>query len=154
MDPLHLQTPPSSPQDITGVGPQEILASEGTPVPGQQMVTSEEKQVLLALIQKIKDSLSNLGAQDFAGKDKADMNRRALLHQVFNKLQLVGVDLTDRQSVSDFIANLRQQSPELADQFEKAMSVLLGEEGVASSETADPNMNQPIPNGDPNQEPG
>lgn len=130
MDPLNPLQIPQGAQ----AGPPDMV--------DQQMVTPEEKQVLLALIQKIKDSLSNLQAQSFAGNDKNDMNRRELLQQVFSKLQLVGVDLTDRQSVADFIDNLRQQSPELADQFEKAMSVLLGEEDVSTPEEESINMNQ------------
>lgn len=129
MDPL---TPPGSqdPQMPLPPAPPQVPPSmQGQPSSGQdqQVVSPQEKQVLLDLIQKIHEKLSNVRAQDFAGKNKIELIRRELLKQVFSKLQLAGVDLTDRQSVADFISNLRQQSPLLADRFEQAMAALLGD---------------------------
>ena len=98
---------------------------------GSQPVTEEQKQVLVDMISEIRSRMDDLKALQFASSNKTDTLRRSLLKQVFEKLQMAGVDLTDRSSVTDFLSNLRQESPELADMFEKSMDVLLGGEGVA-----------------------
>lgn len=133
--PIPPQTPPGPPMSFGMPG----AMGEATD-PSQQPVTQEERQVLLDLIQKIRDNLSNLKARDFAANGKLETIRRNLLHQVFDKMQMAGIDLNDRQSVSDFIENLRQQDPTLADQFEKAMEALLGAP-PEPTDGADPNMN-------------
>lgn len=93
---------------------------------GQQMVTEQEKQQLLDIIAKIKSKLADLNAVRFASRDKNEKVRRDILKQVFEKLQLAGVDLSDKRSVADFIARIRANNPELADMFEQSMNVLLG----------------------------
>jgi hypothetical protein len=90
-------------------------------------------QELLNLIQQIRQKLGSFNAMQFASSNKTDRLRRDMLRQVFEKLQLAGVDLTDQRSVSAFIANLREQNPEMADMFEKAMEVLLGGGEVSQS---------------------
>ena len=100
---------------------------------GSQPVTEEQKQVLVDMISEIRSRMDDLKALQFASDNKTDTLRRSLLKQVFEKLQMAGVDLTDRSSVADFLANLRQEAPELADMFEKSMDVLLGGQGETPS---------------------
>jgi hypothetical protein len=92
----------------------------------QQMATPEQKQQLLALIALIRQKMEGLKSINFATQGKMDAYRRQILLQVFEKLQLAGVDLNDPQSVSVFIEKLRQQNPVMAEQFEQAMDALLG----------------------------
>jgi hypothetical protein len=120
MPPIPTQVPPVVPP----VGPS---VGQDQPVPGgDQLISPEQKQSLLDMIQQIRQKLGSFNAMQFASSNKTDKIRRDLLKQVFEKLQLAGVDLTDRQSVAAFMAKLKEDSPELADMFEKAMGALLG----------------------------
>ncbi len=93
----------------------------------QQMASPEERQRLLDMIEEINGNLHTLEAQGFAGKHQLDKTRADLLQEVFQKLQLAGVDLNDRASVAAFIGELKKNAPLLATQFEEAMGVLLGD---------------------------
>lgn len=150
-----LQGPPPSPPEAQGIPPTETgmgIPSMPPADPNMQVpqdVSPEERQILLDLIEKIKANLGNLRAQDFAGKNSVEMTRRTLLRQAFEKLQLAGVDLTDRESVAAFIANLREQNPTLADQFEQAMAVLLGAADGGGFATPSVPGEDPMMGGDP-----
>lgn len=132
------QVPPQMPSQ--GMPPQMTPTMPSQPdISGSQPVTDQQKQELLALIETIRQKLGSFHAQDFAGKNKVDRTKKELLRQVFQVLQQAGVDLTDRQSVANFIDKLRQQNPQLADQFEQSMSYLLGESTGAPIMPGDPN---------------
>lgn len=152
VSPMALPTPPAPPVAPDAQGDEMPPA----PMPGgdpssQQPVTDQEKQVLLQLIQSIRTKLATVKAQDVAGTQKLDLLRQQLLQQVFEKLQMAGIDLTDRDSVATFIANLRQQVPQLADQFEAAMGALLGNPAHPGAQGgAGP---APDPSQDPSQDP-
>lgn len=90
------------------------------------MASEEQRQELLNMIKQIQMKLGSHSANSFASKNKSDQSRRSVLKQVFEKLQMAGVDLSDKESVAMFIEKLRQENPELADMFEKSMDVLLG----------------------------
>ena len=102
-------------------------------------ISDQQKQELLDMITQIKSKLGSFQAVKFASDNKKEKVRLDLLKQVFEKLQLAGVDLSDQQSVSAFIEKLKQANPELANNFEQAMNVLLegGKTGLA--EVQDPN---------------
>src|ERR1035437_9011451 len=121
MDPTQTQMPGDAP--VPPVTPP--MPPQGAPTT-DQTVSPEQKQTLLDLIGQIREKLSSFNATKFASSNKTESMRRDLLKQVFDKLQLAGVDLTDRQSVADFMTKLQQQNPQLAQGFEKAMEVLLG----------------------------
>ena len=114
-----------------------------------EVVTPEEKQVLLQLIKTIQSHLQALHATNFASQNKTEVLRRALLQEVFQKLQLAGIDLTDRQSVAKFMTSLQQQNPTVAANFEKAMGALLGP--MTGGGFATPQPQQPDQAGDPNE---
>ena len=157
MDPT--QAPPIAPPAVPSpMGDPSQIPPQGQP-DGSQPVSDQQKQALLDLIGQIREKLSSLGATKFASSNKTESFRRDLLKQVFEKLQMAGVDLTDQQSVATFMAKLQQSNPELAQGFEKAMEVLLGgTEGGQFATPQDPNaqadpgvlpqdnMNNPNPN--------
>jgi len=125
-----------------GMPPQDPsqVPVQGMPVGGEQPISEEQKQVLLDMISQIRTKLGDLNATRFAAGNKTEVLRRDLLRQVFEKLQLAGVDLSSRESVAAFIMKLQQESPELASMFEKSMDVLLGGvEGGAFGVPQDPN---------------
>lgn len=119
--------------------PQMPPAPGGQPTdPNQQPVSEEQKQALLDMIAEIKNKIGSVKAMSFAATNKNELERKALLKEVFDKLQMAGVDLSDRQSVSDFMQNLNKESPELAHMFEQSMEILLG--GAPKPPQADPSM--------------
>jgi hypothetical protein len=145
MDPN--QIPQGMPQGVppmppTPTDPGMPMPQPGVPVGGDQPISEEEKQVLLDLIAKIRDQLGEVQAMGFASGNKSEVLRRDLLKQVFEKLQLAGVDLNSRESVGAFIMRLQEQNPELAQMFEKAMDVLMGSKGSFGGGT-DPNAPPP-----------
>ena len=130
--------------------PETTIAEQPQMQIGSQQITEEEKQKLLAIIKQIREKLGSLNATQFASNNKTEQIRRDLLKKVFEKLQVAGVDLTDNQSVSDFLLKLKEDNPELAGMFEQAMDVLLGgEAGESFSDPQDPNamMDLNIPQG-------
>jgi len=121
---------------------QQMQPGQPTGMP----VSDEQKQELLGMIQKIKDKLTPLSAVRFASDNKTEEFRKSMLKQVFEKLQMAGVDLSDKNSVAEFIASLKENNPELAQMFEESMDVLLGNSEVNSfGEPQDPNAMLDIP---------
>jgi hypothetical protein len=130
MDPNQIQQGGVSPQQETQ-DPQVAIVDQTQDQSqiqqqNNQPITDQQKEELLNMIDQIKAKLGSLSATRFASGNKAEVLRRSLLKQVFEKLQSAGVDLSDRQSVADFMGRLRQDNPELADLFEQAMDSLLG----------------------------
>lgn len=135
--------PPADPS----VPPQDPTAGAPQPDPGSPpMASPEEIQQLQLLIQSIRSKLGGFHAQNFAAQNVLERTRRELLRQVFEKLQLAGVDLTSPESVAAFIAKLQQQNPQLAIQFEQAMEALLkSPTGGKFATPANANASMPLP---------
>ena len=147
-DPTQMQPPQIDPSQGMPSVPPMPQGGEGSmmpPMPTAQPVSEEQKQELLDLIQGIREKLGSFNAQSFAGNNKVDRTRRELLRQVFEALQKSGIDLTNRESVAAFIEKLREQSPELADQFEEAISALLGETDFAPPSDPNASMDLGVP---------
>ena len=66
-----------------------------------------------------------------------DLVRRSLLQQVFDKLELIGISLSERQSVADFIIDLQKWDSIAVKRFDENMDVLLGSEVVDKQENND-----------------
>lgn len=161
MDPNQIQggVPPelsqmpvegSMPMPPQGMPPQGMppQGMPQQPMGGAQPMTDEQKQELLGLIEQIKAKLGSLKAVRFASSNATEKMRLDLLKKVFKKLQIAGVDLTNRESVANFIMKLKETNPELADNFEKAMDVLLGGEsggGFSSPEDFNKEVDLGIP---------
>ena len=121
------QTAPADPSQGAPTDPsQDVQPTPG----GDQPVSEQQKQALLDMINEIRVKLGKFHAVSFASKNKIEAVRSSILKQVFEKLQLAGVDLTDKDSVANFLAKLQQTNPQLAANFEKAMNMLLGGEGM------------------------
>lgn len=128
------QMPDTPPQDPSQMPPQQDSSQAEMPPqvdpsqvsPDQTPITPEQKQALIDSINKIRAKLGAFHANNFASQNKLEVMRSTMLKQVFEKLQMAGVDLTSQQSVAQFLADLKQDNPELAQNFEKAMEALLG----------------------------
>jgi hypothetical protein len=104
----------------TQIDPTQDPAAGGAPI------SQAQRQELLDLLEKIKGQMKTLEATRFASSNKAEISRKSVLKQVFERLQASGIDLSNRESVAAFIAKLQQLNPELASMFEKNMDALLG----------------------------
>lgn len=114
--------------------PQAVMGA------GDQPISEEQRQALMEMISKVKGEINSLDATKLASGDKNEALRKDLLRQVFEKLQMAGVDLSSRESVAAFIMKLQENNPELAAMFEKAMDALLGNpEGGSMGAPQDPN---------------
>lgn len=124
---------------VESMQPAPESMQTGQPAGAEQPITEQQKQELMKMLSAVQEKLSKLNANRFAGSGKLDEAKQKLLQEIFQKLQMAGVDLTDQQSVADFIERLRQRSPELAQLFEEAMNMLLGQGGqeVPQSPTID-----------------
>lgn len=93
---------------------------------GEQTVTPEQVQEMQTLIDNIKQKTEEARVNRTAGENRLESVRSQILKRVFEILQLSGVDLTQRESVSDFLNTLKARNPDLALWFEQSMDVLLG----------------------------
>lgn len=128
------QMPQAPSQDPSQMPPQQDpsqaeMPPQGDPQqasPDQTPITPEQKQALIDLVNQVRAKLGAFHAHNFAAQNKLETMRSAMLKQVFEKLQMAGVDLTSQESVAKFLMELKQENPELAQNFEKAMEALLG----------------------------
>jgi len=105
------------------------VAPEVPGVPGEgEFVSEEKRQGLLSMIEDIRGKVGEANAAGFATDNMQDVNRSEALQQVFSMMQEAGVDLTDPQSVGEFIEKLRESNPDMAALFEESMNQLLGGE--------------------------
>lgn len=139
LDPNQQMLPPENQGMPEGmpIDPMQVPPQEG--MGDDQPVSEEQKQALIELINQLRQKIGSFNAMDFASKNKIEQMRSDILQQVFEKLQLAGVDLSSTESVREFIDKLRQDSPELAEMFEQAMDALLGgEQSGMSTSPQDP----------------
>jgi hypothetical protein len=102
------------------------------------MVTPEQRQQLMDLIEATKGKVSELNTALFSSQNASEQARSEALREVFAILQQAGVDLQDPQSVADFLAKIREVNPEVAQMLEESLEALLTGEAPAP---ADNNMN-------------
>lgn len=114
-------------------------------IPAPAAVGPEARQALLERISSIRQTLNNTKATGVAANGQNDAVRQTMLRQVFQKLQLAGVNLNDKASVAAFIEKLRVQNPVMAQNFERSMEYLLGENPQdASQSVQSPSSDAPI----------
>lgn len=129
MDPTQMpQMPVAMPS--RGAQPQMPAGSDKMP----KMASPEERQQLLDMIAQMKEKMGNFNAVSFASDNQSEQQRMDILKEVFSQLAAAGVDLTDPQSVNNFIEQLRIKNPEIAQMFEEALDALLGKEEIDTGE--------------------
>lgn len=125
--------PPAGGAPDMGAMPGGMTPGASTPTGAQDMASPEQKQQLMDLIDQIRSQLGELNALQFAHTNQSLQQKNDLLKEVYSELQAAGVDLTDPQSVAQFIEQLKKKSPDLAQLFEQSMMSLLGAPQPASS---------------------
>lgn len=153
MDPEQQVGIPQTPPQPQGMG---MPAPTGAPESGAQMATGEQRQQLLDLIGATMDKLGDVNTARFSAENSAALNKSDALKEIFSIMQRAGVDLTDLQSVSEFLNGLREQNPEMAEFFEQNLNQLLGGEPITpetgvtdpiatTDQSASMNNNETIP---------
>jgi len=128
-----------------------VQTSGPLPVPGQpsgagKLATPEQMQQLKTLLEQIKGKMAENETGRFASDNTVDAGRQDAIREMFGLLQEAGVDLTDPASVGQFLEEMRQADPELAQTFEQTLSDLLGVEGgLGEGEGAPPVDAGPAP---------
>lgn len=117
---------PDTPMDPTAMMPQTDPMQAQAAAPTDGMATPEQKQQLMDLLAKIRQQMSEVNAAQFVRSNAAQQKSQETLKEVFHELQAAGVDLTDPKSISQFLSNLREQSPDLAQLFEQVLNSLMG----------------------------
>lgn len=117
--------------------------------PGQQPITDEQKQELQTLIDQIRGSLDGAQGATLSGATDDEDARRSALKEVFMAMKMAGVDLTNPESVAQFITKLKEMNPDLAALFEESVNELLGEQAMPAEEELP--VEEPIMNQNPNE---
>ena len=114
--------------DPTQAAPMEGAAPEATP----GMASPEQMAQIKELMNNIEEKYRQMNAEVFAGGNQTESQKKELVIEVFKALQGAGVDLTDVNSVKQFLDQLQQENPDLYDIFVSAFEGLLGGEAGAA----------------------
>lgn len=109
----------------------------------EQMATPQQRQQLLDIIDATRGKLGELNTAKFSVLNSGKQLKSDTLKEAFTILQQAGVDLTNPESVAQFLAQLKQSNPELFQYFEEAFNDLLGEDQGPVSTPG--NMNETLP---------
>jgi len=92
---------------------------------GQEMSQDEMRSNLSDLMAQIEAKYQDFNSAKFSADNKnADANAQAL-KGVFDMFENLGVDPEDPAQLQTFFDNLRERSPEIADQVEKAIQSIV-----------------------------
>lgn len=136
MDPLNnVQSAPESPEKVPGVPMTDTLVPPAA--------NSEEMKANLAdMMAKLDGKFQDFNSNKFSADNQLKDQQGQTLGILFDLLEKAGVDPSNPEEVKAFIENIKMQSPELGDQLEQALQVILGEEEVSSEQVpVENNMN-------------
>lgn len=115
------------PMDPTAMDPNAAVPTEGA-----EMATPEQIESLRELMSEIETKYRQMNAESFAGGNQTEALRKDLVLDVFKMLKDVGVDLSNPESVREFLNKMEEENPDLYDLFVSSFEGLLGQgEGVA-----------------------
>lgn len=130
-------TAPLTPGNSVGATPD---------VPGVDApMTPEHKAELAELLSKIKQEYMKWKSMSFGVQNQANEFRREQLKTVFQMLQAKGVDLNDQNSVSEFLARVKQTAPQHFDAITRALDYLLGTDYENEQQQQESPSTPPLP---------
>ena len=136
-----------NPQDSNNQMPEQgqVPGLEGSmsgAMPGdmssEQMASPEEMAALKDKMDEIEAKYRDMNAQSFANKNQSDSFKQDLLVEVFKAMQDAGIDVSDVNSVKQFLDQLQQSNPDLYEIFIEAFNGLLGEDTSATDTSGSP----------------
>jgi len=116
--PIPGQTQPQSPVLTPDASVSTTKLSEGTSY-GTPDPLKMKLQQKFAQIQNKKGALE---IQKYINKNKLTELKTKVLREIFTSLQDMGVDLTDPESIAQFLQKLESQDPQLVELFESALN--------------------------------
>jgi hypothetical protein len=93
--------------------------------PGSSLISDEKRQNLFYAMGRLKAQAEDTKMRINSSQIRLETERKKKLGEIFSKMKLGGVDLSSRESVSDYINRLKQNNPETAVMFENAMGYLM-----------------------------
>ena len=136
MDPLTQQVPPQqAPQPVqnpsTGPDVPSTPASAG-------LSQDQMKANLQQLMSKIQSKYQDFSTQKFSHNVQMQKQKSKSLRQLFDLFQSQGVDPNSPEEVKSFLDKIKGNNPELYQQLEQALLVLIGgQPGGPSAEVPD-----------------
>ena len=124
--------------------PAEVPETVAPELPQEEMMANLE-----ALMAKIEDSYQQFGPQKFAVDKQAQDLKSQAMRQLFDLLQSKGIDPNDPEAVGAYLDQIKSDNPELYQQVEQALELILGSDQGAGAPSPD-NMNM-NPNEDVSQ---
>jgi hypothetical protein len=125
------------PGGMPGMPSSEAGMPGGMPSAQGEMATPEQKQELLDMLDQIEAKYRDLNAQKFAGDNQSDSVRKEMLVSVFKAMQDAGIDVSNVQSVRQFLDEMEQSNPDLYRLFVDAFNALIGGEAPGAIETGE-----------------
>lgn len=130
MDPLNTQPVPD--QTLTPEGEQQGELTQ------EQMRSNLEE-----LMGRIESKYQDFNSERFSSDNQIQDQKNQSLRDLFSYLRSVGVDPSNVEEVRAFLDKMKEQTPELAQQFEQALQILLGEEiSPEQNSVEEPNPNE------------
>jgi len=136
--------------ELRGVG--DVNSIPGEPQSGmeEEFVGEDKKELLRQMIEEIKGKLGEANSLGFVTDNMGKVQKGEALQKVFELLQQSGVDLTNPESVRQFIEKMRSSNPEIAQLFEEVMNELLSddegmEEGMEMPEEEEEYSEEQVP---------
>lgn len=128
MDPAAMGqgTPPAMAAPTEPAASANIPTGSGADTGGESMATPEEMAKLNELMDKIEEKYRQTNAAMFAGANQTESFKKDLIVDVFKALQEAGIDITDPESVKQFLDALQESNPDLYELFVTAFNGLVG----------------------------
>jgi DNA-binding TFAR19-related protein (PDSD5 family) len=111
----------------------------GTPTPGGSELTPEQmRSNLQDLMSKIDGKYQDFKSQKFAGSAKEQDIKSSVLRQLFDLFVSKGVDPNSPGEVKAFLDNIKRVNPELYQQVEQALMMLINDGSLGADEQGAP----------------
>lgn len=130
---------PSAPPTPTPVGAGTV------PMANPGLSQEQMKANLADLFSRVQGKYQQFNSQKFVSGNKVDSQKRDVLKAVFKMMSDAGIDPSNVRQVNQFLASLKQKSPELYQLFEMSIDSLLGQQSQSGSGTS-PSSNMNIQN--------
>jgi hypothetical protein len=111
----------------------EIQQPQGEDI-GSRLISDDKRQQLVYAMGRLKAQAEDAKMRTNASKIRFESERKKKLGEVFSKMKMSGVDLSNRESVSGYIEKLRNNNPETAAMFESSMDFLMGGQNNMNNE--------------------
>jgi len=125
MDPLNQPVPPVASAPTTGA---------------PELSQEEMKANLQDMMSKMSGSYQQFNSDKFTADNQTKDAQSKALVKFFDLLQGAGIDPSDMNAVQAFLESVKTSNPELSQQLEQAIQIILGSDQAAPDEGAIPPM--------------